>query len=148
MSKLSRSLPKLAVLTIVSLGAVAFAYNVLSGPSGAAATTTVNVTLPQQFTEIALAGKKAFDVNCVSCHGPNASGTDKGPPLVHDIYNPGHHADGSFYRAATNGVKRHHWMFGDMPAQPQMDRLSMQAIIQYVRELQRANGIVYREHRM
>lgn len=96
----------------------------------------------------ALAGKGAFDANCLACHGPNASGTDKGPPLVHDIYNPGHHADEAFYRAAQYGVRRHHWYFGDMPPQPQITRKEMSAIVRYVRELQAANGITYKPHRM
>ncbi|MBW7851693.1 MAG: cytochrome c [Rhodospirillales bacterium] len=146
MSKLSDNLPKYAVLGVFALGALAVGYNAFTSPSDAAPTVAVNI--PAQFSQIALAGAKEYEVNCASCHGANASGTDQGPPLVHDIYNPGHHADEAFYRAAKNGVPRHHWMFGDMPPQPQMNRLSMQAVIQYVRELQVANGIVYREHRM
>jgi hypothetical protein len=35
-----------------------------------------------------------------------------------------------------------------MPAQPQVSDSQMTAIIRYVRELQRANGIIYRRHRM
>src|SRR3546814_5818671 len=34
-------------------------------------------------------GKIAFDGNCATCHGVNAAGTGNGPPLVHNIYNPG-----------------------------------------------------------
>jgi mono/diheme cytochrome c family protein len=94
------------------------------------------------------AGKAAFDANCSSCHGANGAGTDKGPPLIHDIYNPGHHADAAFVLAARKGVRRHHWPFGDMPPQPQVTDSQISAIIQYVRELQAANGISYRPHRM
>ncbi len=93
-------------------------------------------------------GKAAFDANCARCHGVNASGTDKGPPLVHDIYNPGHHGDASFRLAPKRGVRAHHWPFGDMPPLPEVTELDMTAIIAYVRELQRANGIVARPHRM
>lgn len=93
-------------------------------------------------------GKARFDSNCAQCHGANASGTNQGPPLVHDIYNPGHHADQAFFQASAFGVRRHHWPFGDMPAQPQVSKDDVAAIVRYVRELQAANGIVYREHRM
>jgi mono/diheme cytochrome c family protein len=47
-----------------------------------------------------------------------------------------------------HGVRQHHWPFGDMPAQPQVTDEQLAQIIRYVRELQAANGIVYREHRI
>lgn len=93
-------------------------------------------------------GQIAFNANCAACHGANAGGTDKGPPLVHDIYNPGHHADEAFYRAAAYGVRQHHWPFGNMPPQSQMTRQQMDDIVRYVRELQQANGITAQPHRM
>jgi mono/diheme cytochrome c family protein len=93
-------------------------------------------------------GKIAFNANCAPCHGTNAAGGDKGPPLVHVIYNPGHHADGSFFLAAKRGVRRHHWRFGDMPPQPQVTDGELAAIVRYVRELQAANGIGNEPHRM
>ena len=64
------------------------------------------------------------------------------PPLVHRIYEPSHHGDMAFVLAARNGVRAHHWPFGDMPpvGQPLTDG-ELAAIIAYVRELQRANGI-------
>lgn len=146
MSRMSDNLPKYVVLGLLAAGVAVIGYRtVTSSPSGA---TVVEVKVPERLSRIARAGKQVFDKNCASCHGMNAAGSDKGPPLVHDIYNPGHHADQAFYRAAKTGVPQHHWRFGNMPPQPQMDRLSMQAVIQYVRELQLANGIVYREHRM
>lgn len=97
---------------------------------------------------MAIDGKAAFDANCATCHGANAAGTDKGPPLVHDIYNPGHHSDGAFFVAAKLGVRQHHWRFGGMPPQPQVTEDHLAAIVRYVRELQAANGIAYRPHRM
>ncbi|MDA0655418.1 MAG: cytochrome c [Proteobacteria bacterium] len=96
----------------------------------------------------AVSGKKAFDANCAQCHGQNASGTNKGPPLVHDIYNPGHHGDQSFFQAIRKGVAQHHWPYGNMPPQPQVSENQMAVIVQYVRELQAANGIKSRPHRM
>ena len=44
-----------------------------------------------QFSAIALQGREIFNENCAKCHGENAIGTNQGPPLLHNIYNPGHH---------------------------------------------------------
>jgi hypothetical protein len=55
-------------------------------------------------------GEVAFANYCVECHGKNAAGSDKGPPLVHQIYRPSHHSDFSFVRAMTVGVPQHHWL--------------------------------------
>ena len=97
---------------------------------------------------LALSGQRAYDANCASCHGAYGLGTDKGPPFLNPIYNPGHHPDASFARAVAQGVRQHHWRFGDMPAQPQIDRAQLDAIVQYVRAVQQANGIVSSEHQM
>ena len=94
-----------------------------------------------ELSPVAEAGRAAFEANCASCHGPAAAGTDQGPPLVHRIYEPGHHADAAFVLAAKRGVPQHHWRFGAMPPQPQVGKRSLQQIIAYVRELQHANGI-------
>ena len=89
----------------------------------------------------AVRGAAVFAVNCSGCHGKNAAGTDKGPALVNPIYSPSHHSDFSFVRAVTLGVAQHHWVFGAMPAQPQVERKQVDQIVTYIRELQRANGI-------
>lgn len=99
-------------------------------------------------SETAAAGQSLFAANCAACHGPNAAGSDKGPPLVHPIYNPGHHSDQAFYNAVRQGSRQHHWAFGNMPAQPQVSNEDTALIIDYVRELQVANGITFEEHRM
>jgi len=109
--------------------------------------TTVAVTVPT-LTTTAVKGEKYYAKSCNSCHGDNAGGTKNGPPLVHDIYNPGHHADEAFYRAALQGVKQHHWPYGNMPPRPEISKREVSYIIAYVRELQEANGIVYKQHRM
>ena len=49
-------------------------------------------------------GKTLFEQNCSVCHGPAGDGTVQGPPLVHIIYEPNHHADAAFILAARNGV--------------------------------------------
>lgn len=101
----------------------------------------VDVTVPQ-LSPLAIAGRGVFDANCAACHGRNASGVDgAGPPLVHIIYEPSHHGDGAFYLAVENGVRAHHWRFGNMAAVPGVDRDQINTIVTYIRELQRANGI-------
>ena len=109
--------------------------------------THVLVKVPE-LSATARSGEIIFNAQCARCHGINAAGTAQGPPLVHDIYNPGHHGDPSFRLAAKRGVRAHHWSFGNMPPQPRVTDADMTAIIAYVRELQRANGIVARPHRM
>ena len=100
----------------------------------------ITVFVPQLSPE-AKRGEVAFGNYCIDCHGANAAGTDKGPPLVHRIYSPSHHSDVSFVRAVTLGTPRHHWLFGKMPPQPQVERHEIDLIIIYIRELQKANGI-------
>jgi mono/diheme cytochrome c family protein len=85
----------------------------------------------------AAGGETLFESRCAECHGREAKGTDKGPPLVHRIYEPSHHGDDAFYRAVREGVRGHHWPFGDMPP-PDED---VTRIVAYVRALQKANGI-------
>lgn len=93
-------------------------------------------------------GKVLFQANCATCHGTSAAGTDRGPRLIHPIYNPGHHSDAAFVAAAKLGVRQHHWRFGNMPPQPQVSEDQLGAIVRYVRELQLANGIKYQQHHM
>ena len=86
-------------------------------------------------------GEAAFSRTCSVCHGARAEGTQAGPPLVHELYHPGHHPDISFRNAVTNGVIAHHWNFGHMPPQPGVSDEDIEKIICYVRELQIAGGI-------
>ncbi|MBU2891400.1 c-type cytochrome [Celeribacter halophilus] len=102
----------------------------------------VAVALPDTLSANAQIGKRAFDSVCAACHGENAAGKEGfGPPLVHKIYEPSHHGDLSFLMAAQRGVQAHHWRFGNMPPQEGVTQGDVKAIISYVRELQRANGI-------
>ena len=110
--------------------------------SGAAPTSdTVAVVVPD-LSEKAQAGERTFNANCALCHGPNASGTGLGPPLVHKIYEPGHHQDFAIQSAVRNGVPAHHWPFGNMLPVPAVSDADVPNIICYIRELQRANGII------
>ena len=87
-------------------------------------------------------GAQPFADNCARCHGAMADGTDTGPPLVHRLYEPGHHADFAFQSAAKNGVIAHHWDFGDMPPVAGVSEDEVTQIIAYIRDLQREGGII------
>lgn len=87
-------------------------------------------------------GEALFNANCAKCHGDNAAGNEgAGPPLVHGIYEPGHHSDAAFHLAVRNGVVAHHWPFGNMPPAEGVTDNDVTKILAYVRALQRANGI-------
>ena len=92
-------------------------------------------------SEDARVGGDVVDRRCSTCHGRNAAGSGAGPPLVHRIYRPAHHADVAFALAIQRGVRSHHWKFGDMPPQPGLSAREVETLVRYVRELQRANGI-------
>jgi len=93
--------------------------------------------LPAEFKE----GEAKFNTFCSSCHGVQGKGTAQGPPLVHKIYEPNHHADMAFQRAAAQGVKSHHWKFGNMPKIEGVTPDDVTQIIGYIRWLQRQAGI-------
>ena len=86
-------------------------------------------------------GQDVYERRCAGCHGAHAAGSGQGPPLVHPVYRPAHHADVAFALAVRRGVRAHHWRFGDMPAQPDVGDDEVAAITRYIRELQAANGI-------
>lgn len=133
------------------LAAAGVAYAMWSLTSQTAATDTLisieegalaDVLLPETLSQNAQIGKLGFEAKCAACHGLNAAGQDGvAPPLVHIIYEPSHHGDDAFHRAAAMGVRGHHWPFGDMPPVEGITRGDVTMIVAYVRELQRANGI-------
>jgi mono/diheme cytochrome c family protein len=92
---------------------------------------------PAEYAE----GEGLFNANCARCHGPRGTGTEQGPPLVHIIYEPNHHSDAAFQMAAQNGVRAHHWSFGDMPPVPGITPEQVAEVVGYVRWLQREAGI-------
>lgn len=87
-------------------------------------------------------GVLKFNAFCARCHGERASGTTQGPPLVHKIYEPNHHGDQAFQRAAASGVRAHHWNFGDMPRIEGVTQEDVVEITRYIRWLQRQAGIM------
>lgn len=102
----------------------------------------VQVALPASFTPEEEMGERAFNAVCSVCHGTNAQGLNgQGPPLVHRIYEPSHHGDMAFVLAAQNGVRAHHWRFGNMPPVKDVTHADVLQIVSYIRALQRENGI-------
>lgn len=134
---------------ILAVGAIGYAFwptsepTEQSGPTPSnAGTALAEVIVPETFSANAQVGKLGFDGKCAVCHGANAVGqAGVAPPLVHKIYEPNHHGDESFQRAAALGVQSHHWSFGNMPPVSGVTRGDMKMIVAYIRELQRANGI-------
>lgn len=110
---------------------------VLSLSTVEAATTDNGIRVP--FREAV--GMNQFKKSCVQCHGEWARGTEQGPPLIHNYYKPSHHGDEAFYRAALNGVKAHHWRFGDMPPVEGIKKRDVKKIISFIRWLQQANNL-------
>ncbi|MEL7525854.1 MAG: cytochrome c [Pseudomonadota bacterium] len=109
--------------------------------SAEAGAAMVQVHRPE-LSKAALQGETLFRANCATCHGDIADGrVGRGPPLVHKIYEPSHHGDASFFLAAAQGVRAHHWPFGNMPPVDTVSQDEVGKIVVYVRSLQRANGI-------
>lgn len=146
----------LAVVAIGLVGGLAILWNArqpAQSPAGhsmvppdtsdiAQGSPIVEVALPTEFSEAAQIGQRAFEAKCADCHGANAAGQNGvAPPLVHKIYEPGHHSDMAFVLAARNGVRAHHWDFGNMPPVEGLTDADLKMIARYVRELQAANGI-------
>ncbi len=86
-------------------------------------------------------GKRLFEKNCAVCHGQDLRGSDKGPPLLHPVYEPSHHGDAAFQMAVRYGVRAHHWKFGDMPPVSGVSADEVAHITAYVRQQQRLVGI-------
>ena len=102
-----------------------------------AASGGASESVPEEYQ----AGEERFNALCARCHGMAGRGTNTGPPLVHKIYEPSHHADFAFMRAAMQGVRSHHWKFGNMPRISDATPDDVTRIIPYVRWLQREAGI-------
>jgi len=93
------------------------------------------------FVADAAKGAQVFAENCARCHGAEAKGTNQGPPLIHKVYRPGHHADIAFHWAVKDGTKQHHWQFGDMPPIKGVSPDEVGHVIAYIRKEQRNAGI-------
>lgn len=148
----------LALASLVAAGVAVFAWTAFSPasepePAGHSMTppdtsqvaqggAIAQVALPAQLSPEAEMGKRAFEAKCAACHGQNAAGQNGvAPPLVHKIYEPNHHGNDAFLRAAKMGVQAHHWNFGNMPPVQGLTDGDVKYIARYIRELQKENGI-------
>jgi cytochrome c len=138
------SMPQAAKSIIIGLCSLFFlgcSENGSNAQSSHASSPTIlssaDKPLPAELEE----GEAKFNNFCSRCHGPQGKGTNTGPPLIHKIYEPNHHADMAFQRAAAQGVRAHHWKFGNMPKIDGVKPEDISQIIAYIRWLQRQAGI-------
>jgi mono/diheme cytochrome c family protein len=118
-------------LLVLALSAAPACSQSETQPQGAAGSA------PAEFRD----GEQKFSAKCSACHGAGGVGTDHGPPLVHKVYEPNHHGDAAFQNAAANGVRAHHWQFGNMPKIEGVTPDDVDHIVKYVRWLQKQAGI-------
>ncbi|MFH2073700.1 MAG: cytochrome c [Actinomycetota bacterium] len=104
--------------------------------------STTNTTPSPAATGDVASGEALFLANCTRCHGVEGTGTQSGPPLVHESYVPSHHADAAFLLAVRTGVRPHHWNFGPMPPIEGLTDDDVTDIVAYVRSLQRSGGLI------
>ncbi len=97
-------------------------------------------TPPAQDSELVAQGEELFRANCAQCHGFDLRGTNTGPSLLSEVYEPNHHGDGAFLVAVQSGSPQHHWNFGDMPPVPGLSAEDVEAIVAFVRERQQVEG--------
>jgi cytochrome c2 len=124
----------MAGLAVAAAAVAVYLFVTPSGPDGE------EVVIPV-LSASGARGQVAFGRYCASCHGRAADGTDKGPPLIHQFYRPGHHGDASFVAATRRGAKGHHWRFGDMKPVEGVSDGDLADLIGFVREVQHANGL-------
>ena len=130
------------LIALVLLGAAVVFYRTFDAPDQPATGAAMADVVVPSLSAPAREGEALFNRSCATCHGKNAAGQDGvAPPLIHKIYEPSHHGDASFLLAARNGVRAHHWSFGDMPPVEGITDAEIEKITAYVREIQRANGI-------
>tara|TARA_R110002126_G_scaffold291600_1_gene454117 strand:+ start:19949 stop:20359 length:411 start_codon:yes stop_codon:yes gene_type:complete len=135
---MSTSVRLVVLIALAALAVWWFALRAEPETSGAALVDIVVPALPEPIRQ----GEALFNANCASCHGANAVGRDGlAPPLVHKFYEPNHHGDAAFQLAVQNGVRAHHWQFGNMPPVENITQDEVAQVTAYIRVLQRANGI-------
>jgi mono/diheme cytochrome c family protein len=96
--------------------------------------------IPVQDADLVAAGEPLYQQYCASCHGADLRGTAVGPSQLSVVYEPNHHGDMAYFLAVRNGVRQHHWPFGDMPPIADLSDSEVEQIVAFVREQQRING--------
>ncbi len=126
----------LAVVLLVMMGDGSSSSSLPRDPM----TGRTEFDIPSQDPVLVAEGEALYRVSCAACHGSDLRGTAIGPPHLSVIYNPDHHGDGAFARAALSGVRAHHWKFGDMPPVQGIAEDDLVRIIAFIRETQRIEG--------
>jgi len=85
-------------------------------------------------------GKQLYGGACAMCHGADLRGTSRGPSQLSKVYEPSHHPDEAYRAAVKNGVRAHHWRFGDMPSLPEFPDDALRDVIAYIRSEQQKQG--------
>lgn len=85
-------------------------------------------------------GAEVYANSCASCHGADLRGTDRGPSQLSIVYEPNHHPDEAYRSAIANGVRQHHWPFGDMPPVGGLSDEEVDAVIAFIRAEQARQG--------
>ncbi|HSP04003.1 MAG TPA: cytochrome c [Acidimicrobiales bacterium] len=91
---------------------------------------------PGSSQELAL-GEEVYDQSCATCHGPGARGGLAGPPLVHEVYED--LTDAQIRTAIAEGKPPTNWpqFEGGMAPVPGLSAGEVDAVIAYVRDVQR-----------
>lgn len=121
-------------LTLIMIGTLTGCKGEEEKPLKSLSTSVV----PAEFEK----GEVAFNSYCAECHGEKGSGSKEGPSFIDKIYKPNHHGDMSFLLAVKNGVRAHHWRFGNMPKILGVTEKEVKEIVEYVRWLQR-DAVIY-----
>jgi mono/diheme cytochrome c family protein len=85
-------------------------------------------------------GRQLYGGACAMCHGADLRGTARGPSQLSQVYEPSHHSDEAYRNAVKNGVRAHHWKFGDMPSLPEFPDDAIRDVIAYIRSEQQKQG--------
>lgn len=85
-------------------------------------------------------GRQLYGGACAMCHGADLRGTSRGPSQLSKVYEPSHHSDEAYRQAVKNGVRAHHWNFGDMPSLPEFPDDAITDVIAYIRSEQQKQG--------
>ena len=131
--------------TAASVAGLLLAYQGVSGlppAAGDALVRTVTVIKrPRTYSPAAERGIELFRRGCASCHGELGVGAARGPSLMLVMYGQERLSDRALRRAITDGAAERWWTMGDMPPSPGLTASQIDAVIRFLRETQRANGI-------
>jgi mono/diheme cytochrome c family protein len=121
-----------AVVAVVTLGSNREVRDPMTGAT--------EFDIPPKDPQLVAQGETLYEAYCAACHGSDLRGTAAGPSQLSVIYQPGHHPDEAYALAVLNGVRSHHWDFGDMAPVSGLTTPQVDAIVAYIRQMQRMEG--------